>query len=136
MNQTPTILVVEDELSCRNLYREALSSRDINVIMADEGTVALNLLRHGLECSVIIADYGLPDMDGFYLLDEARKLSPASTKIMITARKKEEMQTADIIQAEIFQFITKPIDVNQFIETVLSGINRYQQKIKNGNRAH
>lgn len=132
MSQTPTVLVIEDELSCRTLYREALSSRDINVIMADEGAVALNLLKNGLECSVIIADYGLPDMDGLHLLGEARKLSPASTKIMITARKQEEMQTADIIQAEIFQFITKPIDVNQFIETVLSGINRYQQKMNTG----
>lgn len=132
MNQTPTILVIEDEISCRNLYQEALANRDINVIMADEGTVALNLLKNGLICYVIVADYELPDMTGLHLFDEARKFSPASTKIMITARKEEEMQSADITQAEIFQFITKPIDVNQFIETILSGINRYQQKIKSG----
>ncbi len=134
MNQTPAVLVIEDEISCRNLYKEALSSRGINVSMVTEGTTALNLLKNGLMCSVIVADYELPDMNGFHLFDEAGKLSPASTKIMITARKEEEIHSADTTQAEIFQFMTKPIDVKQFIETIISGINQYQQKMKNGTR--
>ncbi len=132
MNQTPAVLVVEDELFCRNLYKEALSHRDINVFMASEGTTALNLLKNGLVCSVIVADYELPDMNGLHLFEEASKLSPASTKIMITARKEEEMHPVNTSKAEIIHFMTKPIDVKQFIETILSGINRYQQKMKNG----
>ncbi len=133
MSQEPAILVVEDEISCLNLYQEALANRSIDVRAATEGTTALSLLKNGLVCSVIVADYELPDMTGFHLFDEANKLSPASTKIMITARREEEMQPAALIQAGIFQFMTKPIDVNQFIKTILSGINRYQQKLKNGN---
>jgi len=130
MDRIPAVLVIENGLFCQNLYKEALSSQNINVLMATEGATALNLLKNGLECSVIVTGYDLPDMNGLALLNETDKLSPGSTKIMVTARKEEEIQSVGSSEARIFRFMTKPIDVRQFIDTILSGINRYRQTMK------
>ena len=130
MSEIPKILVVEDDPACRSLYRVALSNQDMNVYLVAESSAALSLLKEGLQCSVIVADYELPDMNGLQLIDEASKFSPVSTKIMVSARGKEELELGPQNQWRISNFLTKPINVKEFLNVVASGIAQYRRNIR------
>ena len=65
------ILVVEDSHDVRLLLTLELAARGYDVIAAENGVRALSLLDRD-HPSIMLADLGLPDMDGLQLLRLAR----------------------------------------------------------------
>lgn len=129
MIEIPTVLLVEDDPACQDLYRIALANQNINVHLVSEGSQALELLATGLPCSVLVADFELPDMDGCQLIRAASPLSPVSTKIMVSSKKEHEMELAPETQWRVSEFLNKPINVKQFVETITAGIEKYYNNL-------
>jgi CheY-like chemotaxis protein len=67
MSRRHTILVVDDEASVRQLYRDALAEAGHSVESASDGTEALSLLRSGRVPCVVLSDVRMPRMDGWEL---------------------------------------------------------------------
>ena len=55
-------------------------------------------------------------MKGTEFLEIAKKSSPHTPRIMVTAYQNAEMMEASINKAEVFRFLTKPIDIEVFLE--------------------
>ncbi|HEX2688206.1 MAG TPA: hybrid sensor histidine kinase/response regulator [Kofleriaceae bacterium] len=71
------VLLVEDNSDIRIMLAEALSYVDYTVVAAESAEAALELL--GREpVDVILSDIGLPGMDGYDFLREARRLPAAA----------------------------------------------------------
>src|SRR5262249_38773993 len=68
------ILVVEDDHSIADLVRSTLASEGFTVEVARTGTAALTTFR-SFAPDLVILDRMLPEMDGFEILREIRKLS-------------------------------------------------------------
>ena len=65
----PTILIVDDEDSIRELLRETLA-RDYNVIEASEGAEGLSKLIEGKQkIDLIITDLRMPGLDGIEFIE-------------------------------------------------------------------
>jgi CheY-like chemotaxis protein len=78
-----TILVIDDELPLRALFRHALERLDYAVVEASGG-------QEGLRCcqtrqiDLAVVDFALPDMGGLELLRTLRTLVPAM-KILVVS---------------------------------------------------
>lgn len=69
------VLVVDDDPSARDLMTGILTGYGAEVSLADSGPAALSLLFEQRP-QVLIADLGMPGMDGYALIEQVRALDP------------------------------------------------------------
>jgi two-component system chemotaxis response regulator CheY len=113
-----TILVVEDYLVAQRMYTHMLRKKGYNVVVADNGVMALQRLSEE-PVDLVVADLAMPEMDGVDLLrriraDEQYRHLPV---IMLTASGQEQ----DRLRAEAegaSDFLTKPTSSHEFLETI------------------
>ena len=80
---TQSILVVDDEASIRQMVARVLSHDKHVVTVADSGAHALELLRER-DFDIIISDLGMPGINGWELLAQARSLHPTIATVLMT----------------------------------------------------
>ena len=68
-----TILIVDDSESIREVVSFTLENEGYNVLIANDGTDALNFLD-GTHIDLIITDLHMPEMDGITLIRHVRKM--------------------------------------------------------------
>lgn len=66
----PTILIVEDQADIRQLLTVLLRMDGYDVVEANDGRQALDLLQGGVVCDLIISDMKMPQMQGDELARE------------------------------------------------------------------
>ena len=66
-NQSPTVLVVDDSITVRELLSMTLNKEGYQVIQAKNGQDAWELLEQNLHCDMILTDIDMPRMDGWEL---------------------------------------------------------------------
>jgi CheY-like chemotaxis protein len=71
------MLLVEDNLDTRSLLAETFTELGYDVTAAASGEAALDILGHE-RAEVILADIGLPGMDGYEFLRRAHRLPLAA----------------------------------------------------------
>lgn len=81
------VIYVDGELESYILISEALFRRDIKIIHAERGREAIEFFRKNPSVDLIMTELQLPDMDGFTLLDEMRKINPVIPVIALTSFK-------------------------------------------------
>lgn len=69
-----TLLVVDDSPLVRDLIRQALYDRNIDIFEASNGEEALNLLKR-VRPDLILLDVMMPDMDGISFMKKFNELS-------------------------------------------------------------
>jgi sigma-B regulation protein RsbU (phosphoserine phosphatase) len=110
VEKTPSILVVDDDESNRESLRRRLERRGYSVIVAIDGTDALEkTAAHAFD--LIILDVMMPGINGLEVLDQLRKTySPTQLPIiMATARdQSDDMVTA--LDRGANDYVTKPLD--------------------------
>lgn len=113
-----TILIVEDNEKNLKLVRDVLRHRGHATVEAMTGREGLRLAREARP-DLILMDVQLPDIDGVSALRELRADASLerTAMIAISASVMPDDQRK-IIASGFDAFITKPINVKQFIETV------------------
>ncbi len=79
-----TILLVEDDALVAMSTMDMLAQLGLSAEEAANGAEAIELFRNKPALALVIADIGLPDMDGHALVREMRRLRPAVKIIMAT----------------------------------------------------
>ena len=79
-----TVLVVEDQENIRAQMVEALADMGCVVMQAKDGPAGLRALRSRGPLDLLIADVGLPGLNGRQLADAARALHPELPILLIT----------------------------------------------------
>lgn len=106
------VLVLEDNPDTRAMLAEALALCSYQVLSADSGEAALALLAHE-SVDVILADIGLPGMDGYQFMRQARLLPGLATvpALAVTGYG----QDGDVRRAHEAGFtghFVKPVDID------------------------
>ncbi len=118
-----TILVVEDEVSIRNVAQVYLEQADYRVIIADNGPAALDIARRQ-QPDLIILDLNLPGMDGMEVAARLRQESDVYI-LMLTARTEEADRVAGLrIGAD--DYLTKPFSPNELVARVQAILRRHR----------
>jgi len=112
MNNSETILYVEDNPDNRLLVRRILMAEGFNVIEASNASQALDVLKQQTP-SLILMDINMPDIDG-YTLTARLKAMPALKQVPIVAMTANALKgdRERSLEAGCDGYIQKPIDVD------------------------
>jgi two-component system, cell cycle sensor histidine kinase and response regulator CckA len=111
---TGTILLVEDEATVRAVAERALTRHGYNVLIADNGEAALEILARESEIDLMISDVVMPTMDGPTTAREARKLHPDLPILFISGYAEEQLRES--IDLPRVGFLAKPFSVQKLAE--------------------
>jgi two-component system cell cycle sensor histidine kinase/response regulator CckA len=109
-----TVLLVEDEPMVRSVAERALTRHGYNVLTADNGEDALEILGRGETIDLLISDVVMPGMDGPTMVEEARKSRPELKILFISGYAEEQLR--DSIDVENVSFLPKPFSVQELAE--------------------
>ena len=116
---TPTLLLVEDDDSIREIVGEVLSSRGYEVLIARNGREALDVLRKYASSPprLILLDLMMPDMDGRQFLAEKKRhaeMVPIPV-VVLTAAGRTQLNNAEL---EVAAWLSKPVELDRLLATV------------------
>jgi two-component system cell cycle sensor histidine kinase/response regulator CckA len=113
-----TILLVEDEDAVRTFAVRALTTRGYEVLEAESGEVALEIVdSHEGKIDLIVSDVVMPNMDGPTMLKELRSRGKA-TKIIFVSGYAEDAFAKSLDPNEDFRFLPKPFSLKQLAAAV------------------
>lgn len=116
---TNTLLYLEDNLSNLSLLQAILSHQTrIQLLTAVQGRLGLELARKHLP-KVILMDLNLPDMTGLQVLQQLQS-DPALCEIpvLVISADATPHQIERLLAAGARAYLTKPLDVPQFLEVL------------------
>lgn len=103
------ILIVDDFATMRRIVKNILVQLGYkNIIEADDGTSALNVLKTE-KVDLIISDWNMPKMTGLDLLKAVRGNDATASLpfIMVTAEAQQD-NIIQAVKAKVSQYIVKP----------------------------
>ncbi|OGC81053.1 MAG: hypothetical protein A2W07_04935 [candidate division Zixibacteria bacterium RBG_16_43_9] len=106
----PSILVIDDKESMRQMLAKTLESEGYEVDVARDGEVGLDKAKEK-RFDLVLTDLKLPNMDGLRVLSSFKELDPEISVIVMTAYGTIETAVQAIKQGA-FDFLTKPFDVD------------------------
>jgi two-component system response regulator PilR (NtrC family) len=114
------ILVVDDEPDLRTLYELALVREGYNVLGVGDLAQAWQQLE-AQRFDVVITDMRLPDGMGISLLQRLRDSRRRERSVVITAYGSAD-NAVESLKAGAFDYLTKPVDIQQFRAVIASAV--------------
>lgn len=103
------ILIVDDEKTIYSVIARRLAKEGYPCVMANNGREALGYFYKN-NCSLIISDIRMPEMNGLELLKNVKAVRPNMMFIIMTAYPEIEM-AVEAIRLGANDFILKPVDL-------------------------
>ena len=111
------ILVVEDNELNMKLFFDILQYQKYDVTKAFDGVEAFEKVKEQ-SFDLIILDIQLPKMNGFEFLQKTIDEKISLPKIIIVSACAMDSDKLKAQQFGINDYLTKPIDINNFVKTV------------------
>ena len=108
----PRVLVVDDEKAIQRFLKNALSSAEFSVHVAENGKEAL-AAAVAIRPDLIILDLGLPDMDGVEVLRRLREWTQVPIIILSVRDREDEKVTA--LDSGADDYVTKPFGIGELL---------------------
>lgn len=119
------VLVVDDEVTIRQVAKKVLESHDMTVLTADSGPAALTLLqRHDLRIDLLLTDLSMPDMGGAELIREGRRRR-GDLRVIAMSGSLEEAEALERSGVDVQAYLDKPFDA----ETLLGALRGSARKV-------
>ncbi len=106
------LLVADDERVVRHVCQLTLERSDCEVLAAENGLLALELLRTHPGVEIVLTDLKMPAMDGMELLKAVKRDFPHLEVIIMTGYATIEVAVAALKQGA-FDFLLKPLKADQ-----------------------
>ncbi|PKN99938.1 MAG: hypothetical protein CVU42_06205 [Chloroflexi bacterium HGW-Chloroflexi-4] len=121
------ILLVDDEPNVLSALTRALNSNQyFDIVTANDGIQAIDLLKNTPNVALIISDYRMPGLDGVSFLIEAQDICPDATRMILSGVADLEMATNAINLGQIFRLLLKPCAPEIFLSSVKAGLRQYE----------
>ncbi|MEB3359944.1 MAG: response regulator [Synechococcales bacterium] len=121
----PKLLVVDDEPDNLDLLYRTFR-REFQVLKAESGVAALEILANEGEVAVIISDQRMPEMKGTEFLSKTVPQFPNTVRIILTGFTDVEDLVEAINSGQVFKYITKPWDPAEMKAVVQRAIETYE----------
>lgn len=117
------ILFVEDEEDLTLIVADTLRGQGYEVITAADGIAGLEKFKTA-GADIIVADVMMPQMDGFSMAKEIRKLSPSVPLLFLTAKSTiDDIEEGFEIGAN--DYLKKPFELRELIVRIKALLRRY-----------
>ena len=116
------ILIVEDDIDIANLEKDYLEINNFDTVICEDGKKAYELINNEQFDSVIL-DLMVPEMSGFELCKEIRKIK--NIPILIVSAKNDSSDIILGLGLGSDDYITKPFDPQELVARVKTHLKRY-----------
>ncbi len=107
-----TVLVVEDDVSVKNLMSVTLKANAYKYMIAENGESAI-MQASSHNPDVVLLDLGLPDMDGVEVIKKIRSWS--YMPIIVISARSEDSDKIEALDAGADDYLTKPFSVEELL---------------------
>jgi len=118
---TPHIMVVDDELSMREVLEMMLTKEGYQVTCAENGRNAIGLLEKN-QYDLMLCDIKLGDISGLDVLQASKKCNPDTVVILISAYASTET-AVEAMNAGAYDYVPKPFDKDELMQTVAKALD-------------
>ncbi|MGH8150369.1 MAG: response regulator [Steroidobacteraceae bacterium] len=125
------VLVVDDDPGARELIARILQGLGAQVSLASSGPVALTLLFER-KPHVLVADLGMPEMDGFALIEQIRALDPQlggrvpAVAVTAYASMQDRLRA---LHAGYQDHLAKPVEPEELAAVITSLVGRTEREL-------
>jgi two-component system response regulator PilR (NtrC family) len=117
---SPHILVVDDELSMRELLEYMLAKENYKVTCAESGREAIDTLEKD-HFDLLLCDIRLGDITGLDVLRASKKQHPDNLVILISAYATTET-AVEAMNEGAFDYVPKPFDKDELMATIAKAL--------------
>jgi response regulator RpfG family c-di-GMP phosphodiesterase len=122
---TDKILLVDDDPNILAACKRALR-KQFCLETAQSGAEGLQLIQADGAFAVVVADMGMPGMDGVQFLSRVKEVAPDSVRMMLTGNADLETAVNAVNEGNIFRFLTKPCPPERLASVLEAGIQQYR----------
>ena len=116
---SPAVLIVEDDAHLREALCETLSRDDCEVLTAEDGSSALEILGKQ-HVGLVVSDLQMQPMDGATLLRNIREHHPTLPAVLMTAYGTIQ-NAVDVMRNGAADYLVKPFEADE----LRSVVNKY-----------
>jgi two-component system, OmpR family, copper resistance phosphate regulon response regulator CusR len=121
------LLLVEDEARVASFIAQGLEGAGYLTEVVGKGAEALARVRAGDHWDLILLDVGLPDMDGFEVLELVRRTDQTTPIIMLTARGDVPSRVKGLdLGAD--DYLPKPFDFDELVARIRAQLRHDRQQ--------
>jgi response regulator RpfG family c-di-GMP phosphodiesterase len=137
-NEAPTILIVDDDASVRDVISVLLKEEGYGCTCVETAEAALQFLDKAGEIHLVISDMKMPGHDGLWLLDQLRRTHPETAVIMLTGYGDTE-SAVECLRRGATDYLLKPPRVTDLIRAIERALakrrielarRRYQRRLE------
>jgi two-component system chemotaxis response regulator CheY len=109
MDTSIKILIIDDFATMRRILKNILKQLGFkNLVEADDGTTALNILE-SQKIDLIISDWNMPKMTGLELLKKVRASTEyKKTPFLMVTAEAQKQNVIEAVQAGVSNYVVKP----------------------------
>jgi two-component system chemotaxis response regulator CheY len=114
------ILVVDDENDVRDIIRLQLEQKGFNVLEAEDGENAINILQSGdnlVNVGLILCDIRMPKVNGVEAIEFLKKEAPGIPIVVITGYPDTELATG-LLKKGVKDYLVKPVEKEKLLAVV------------------
>jgi signal transduction histidine kinase/CheY-like chemotaxis protein len=123
------VLVVDDEPSVVEVFREFLSGEGYALSVASSGEEALKLIPE-IKPDIVLTDINLPGLSGLEVMRFAKRVDPEVAVIVVTGYASAST-AIDALRQGAYDYVTKPFDLDDVQQIVERGIANRRLKAIN-----
>jgi two-component system, OmpR family, KDP operon response regulator KdpE len=120
------VLVVDDEPAIRRFLRTSLTAQGYLVSEAENGATALEQLRRGSP-EILVLDLGLPDIDGFDIIERLRGQGSAIPIVVLSSRS-DETGKVKALDLGADDYVTKPFGIDELLARIRTAVRHRLQE--------
>lgn len=113
---TPSILVVDDELLIRDLLYDFFHGQGWDIAVAEDGEKALRILQ-SQKIDLVLTDIRMPQMDGLTLTSEMQQSYPDIPVVLMTGYPSVD-SAVTALRCRVTDYITKPFNINKLYKVI------------------
>jgi len=125
----PRVLVVDDEPSVVEVFREFLSGEGYALSVALSGEEAVRLIPE-IKPDLVLTDINLPGLSGLEVMRFAKRVDPEVAVIVVTGYASAST-AIDALREGAYDYVTKPFDLDDVQQIVERGIANRRLKAIN-----
>lgn len=119
-----SVLIIDDDKELCSLMKKCVEQENLSALVAHGGVEGLRLANENKSnCSLVILDVMMSDIDGFQVLRKIRETSNVPV-LMLTAKSDEEDKVSGL-RLGADDYLTKPFSLNELMARVNSLIRRF-----------
>jgi two-component system KDP operon response regulator KdpE len=115
MNDRRRILVVDDETQITRVLRTALSAQAYDVRIANDGEMALEIMKDWTP-NLVITDLAMSNLDGVGLCRRIRETS--EVPIIVLSVRGQDRVKVEALDAGADDYVTKPFSMNELLARI------------------